>query len=90
MQVQMNVRLSETTYQSYTEKCSKPKGDIIVKAHRDGVLHPMYKRVSLEDSVSSEEATTHTDLSDSCNDWEQLANKHGVKIKQLEYRIAVM
>ena len=84
------VQYDVSTNDIYTEKCSKPKGDIIVKVHRDGVLHPMYKRVSLEDSVSSEEATTHTDLSDSCNDWEQLANERGVKIKQLEYRIAVM
>ena len=92
-----NVLLSETrvrydvsTNDSYAEKGSKPKGDIIVPVHRDGVIHPTYKRILLEESSSSDEATTHTDMSDNVNDWEQLAKDRGVEIQLLEYRIAVM
>ena len=73
-----------------TKKCSDANGDYIIKAHRDGELRPTYKRISLDASSSSEEATTHTDMSSSTSAWEQLANERGVEIKQLEYHIAVM
>ena len=84
------VRYDVSTNDSYAEKGSKPKGDIIVPVHRDGVIHPTYKRILLEESSSSDEATTHTDMSDNVNDWEQLAKDRGVEIQLLEYRIAVM
>ena len=78
-----NVLLFKTTNQSYTEKCSKQKGDIIVPAQCDGVKHSACKGISLDNSSSSEEATTHTDMSDNITDWEQLAKDRGVEIHQL-------
>lgn len=50
--------------------------------HRDGVLSPANKGIPLEEESSSN-AITYTDMTDTDNDWEQLAKDRGMEIQQL-------
>ena len=76
-----SVRYKATTNGPHTHEYSDANGEYIIKVHRNGELSPTYKQISLDASLSSESATTHTDMSSSTSAWEQLANERGVEIK---------
>ena len=85
-----SVRYKATSDGSQQYDYSDANEEYIIQVHRNGELSPTYKRISSDASLSSEVATTHTDMSSSTSAWEQLANERGVEIQQLEYRIALM
>lgn len=79
-----SVQYAGSTKVSHQVKPSSSKRELPVRVHRKGLSSAGNK-----DETSSL-STTHTEMTDDENEWEQIVKQKNSEIKLLEYRVAIM